>query len=185
MLAYVPGEEDFIDADFNNVYDSKEVFTDLGDAYRDDNENLQFDTGEFSVPRGTSVVACPTVGIDGRAVLNSRPNTCDGQWGSVDVRKQGTIIFATSEAIITAGDLVVRISDLNDNSMPTGSLISAEKLSGSDQCTVKRAAPSVVPNTLLPIEAAIILDKCGKGDVIGVTVETPGKFATTQGFSLK
>ena len=40
ILAYVDGEEDFVDGNGNNVYDSGESFTDLGWAYRDDNNSV-------------------------------------------------------------------------------------------------------------------------------------------------
>ena len=76
ILAYAAGEEDFLDKNFNNVYDAGDTFTDLGNAFRDDNESLTFDTGEFSVPRTGSLSSgsgCPG--------LLGRPGTCDGVWG--------------------------------------------------------------------------------------------------------
>ena len=78
ILAYVSGEEDFVDSNFNNVYDCGETFTDLGTAFRDDNENGKFDTGEFSLPRDASPSTC------GTGVLPS-PQSGDGVWGAADV----------------------------------------------------------------------------------------------------
>ncbi len=67
ILAYSAGEEDFIDANFNNLFDCGESFTDLSTAYRDDtainmvvaggsNSGVPnpFVLGEFSVPRSSS-----------------------------------------------------------------------------------------------------------------------------------
>lgn len=145
ILAYVAGEEDFIDLNANNVYDSTEIFTDLGRAYRDDNGsavtglNGIFDAGEFQVPRsGTN--ACSAV--TGLCVG-------DGVWGPADVRRQTSIVFASGEANITGTFLTaveilaantggtypasmaspgidLTISDMNSysvNSVPTGSKI--------------------------------------------------------------
>lgn len=193
VLSYVQGEEDFDDANRNNVYDADEPFTDLGNAYRSDINsqaipsenakiaNYSFRQGlDFSVPRAGGV-ACAG-GESG--VLN----TCDGVWGANEVRKQHLIIFASSVAFFgtpsstgstvvgTATFLngfVVEVRDANGNSMPTGSTISAEKLAGSDQCTVKRALPSAVLNTYNPALVVVDVDKCQAGDSIGLTVTTP------------
>lgn len=153
ILAYVVGEEDFVDINGNNVYDfGIDTFTglDLGRAFRDDNSqsisgaNGSYDAGEFQVPRlGTSACAAGT-GCPG-----------DGVWGTADVRQQATLVLATSFANITgvfenleellpAGpiippattpsypasvvmpgiDLIIR--DLNGNSVPTGSKIEVD-----------------------------------------------------------
>lgn len=108
ILAYVAGEEDFIDANGNNVYDCSETFTDLGLAFRDDNgasitgKNDIFDTGEFQVPRIASASACAA----GNSALPSGavfgvPNTKDGVWGAADVRQQATVVFASGAANIS------------------------------------------------------------------------------------
>lgn len=187
ILAYVPGEEDFVDLNGNNVYEGGEPFTDLGNAYRDEYTstvggadgvaNAAFDTGEFIVPRAGSST-CLAMGTPNNGGVNGRPGTCDGVWGTVDVRVQTMVQFATSAASmvprdVTAGGFVVDIADLNGNSMPTGSTISAEKLSGSDDCTVKKTYPGIIPNTYAPTVASVMLDKCVSGDRIGVTLKTP------------
>ena len=192
VLAYVQGEEDFNDANRNNVYDAGESFTDLGNAYRSDinnqaipEENANFNNYsfrrglDFSVPRaGSSVCGGGENGV---------PNTCDGVWGANEVRKQHLIIFAGSNAafgelsfagLITVGSdtfvtgFQIGVSDRNGNSMPTGSTIFAEKLAGSDQCSVKRTFPSAVLNTYNPTLVVVNLEKCKAGDVIGLTITT-------------
>lgn len=187
VLAYVQGEKDFIDANFNNVYDTGEVFTDLGNAYRSDandqlrpsdnaiSSNWTYRPGEFTVPRGdaSNYVNC-TGGESGR------PNTCDGKWGAVDVRKQQLIIFATSvpldpssTAAVTRGSISLSLSDRNGNSMPTGTTLGAAKVSGSDTCNIKAVGPAIIANTYDPITVVINLDKCSASDVIRFTVTTP------------
>lgn len=51
VLATVAGEESFIDANGNNLYDDGEVFGDLAEAWRDDNDNgtYDLDLGEYFV----------------------------------------------------------------------------------------------------------------------------------------
>jgi hypothetical protein len=188
VMAYVPGEEDFVDANFNNVYDSGETFTDLGNAYRDDDDDATYDAGEFTVPRaGATTCAGGT---------NGRPNTCDGVWGTVDVRKQANIIFATSAANITGtltntvvgtstlGSLEVRIADTNGNSMPTGSAIAVEVTSASSSGCAARLPSSVVPNSLLPFQQTISTEKCRNGDRLTVKVTAPSGLVTFRDFTV-
>lgn len=144
ILAYASGEEDFVDANFNNVYDCGEGYTDLGIAYRDDTQIANpatgapgpvnaFITGEFSVPRTASTSTCG-------AGNTPTPQTGDGVWGAVDVRMQTALVFSTDGVTMgtptwtTAPDpqwqnspvttqLTVSIQDLNGNSVPTASTI--------------------------------------------------------------
>ena len=203
ILAYVPGEEDFKDGNFNNIYDPGEAYDDLGNAYRDDNSNGLFDLGEFTVPRGTTNVSCPTVGFDGRAILNSVQNTCDGQWGPVEVRKQTTIIVATSKADLSnysfANDrsyFDIRVQDLNKNAMPAGTKIAAEVALAlplppaagasapttpiASSCVVKNVTPETIGNNSAPTVVRVTLDGCNTGDRIRVTATSPGGTVSPQ-----
>ena len=179
VLAYVEGEEDFVDLNGNNIYDSGESFTDLGRAFRDDNPANEtdslpvytYDAGEFQVPR-TSVAAC----VAGAGCAG------DGVWGTADVRRQSTIIFATSAAVITptapsiAGVSFV-VADGNGNSMPTGSLITVSAVDGTPDnnngCTVVAGSTAVIPNTLNPFPWSASLSKCASGDSVIIEIKTP------------
>jgi hypothetical protein len=143
VMAYVPGEEDFVDANGNNVYDVGEAFTDLGNALMDANQNGIYDAGEFTVPRAGSI-ACP-IGAGRSVLLDGRPNTCDGVWGAADVRRQAQVVFASSAPVfgstsVTKGTFInaitkkeyeevtsvsVNVQDINGNSMPTGTEVYA------------------------------------------------------------
>jgi hypothetical protein len=152
ILAYAAGEEDFVDANFNNVYDCLETWTDLTNAYRDDAATSPgstipgglgnaFIAGEFSVPRSSSSSAC------GAGVAPS-PVAGDSVWGVADVRSQAIVIFSTdgfnvvsplwssaadpqwNNGTVTTG-LTVQIQDLNGNSVPTGSTILVEVVDNS------------------------------------------------------
>ena len=195
ILAYVQGEEDFVDTNFNNVYDFGEPFTDLGNAYRSDandralpsdnlnTSNLTYRTGEFSVPRAGASI-CPA------NAESSRPGTCDGVWGANEVRKQHVVIFATSGAVVTnesksTSQISFTLSDQNGNSVPTGSVLTGEKLSGNDDCVVKKVTPSLVGNSLDPALVVISLDKCVSGSIIGFSSTTPlTKTVTSKNFKL-
>lgn len=200
ILAYVAGEEDFVDSNFNNVYDCGESFTDLGTAFRDDNENGIFDTGEFSVPRNAESSTC---GV-GRVPV---PQSGDGVWGSADVRRQAIIVFATSQASITgvfqppvtsttvSGTLTtfvtetvgldVVVADLNGNSMPTGTAITlsvTDRTSDANTCQLVGASSFIVPNTLSPYNLTAGFKGCRSGDLINVKVTSPLNLSTTRDF---
>lgn len=187
ILSYVQGEEDFVDANFNNKYDPGESFTDLGNAYRDDDESGDFSVGEFSVPR-TGNSTC-TGGENGR------PNTCDGVWGANEVRKEAVIVFATSQAMIATGPgfagaspnytgINLSISDLNDNSMATGTTLAAAKQSGSANCKVNGVLPVVIPNRFGAQPVEIDIESCQAGDRIRLTVTSTGGIQTLLSIAL-
>lgn len=181
ILAYTPGEEDFDDENFNNQYDIGEKFTDMGNAYRDDNGDLVFTVTEFSVPRAGNLACLSGVG---------RQNTCDGKWGVNEVRDQGILVLATSQAIITpvttiSANLIVKVTDLNKNSMPVGTILTAEKKSGGDNCTVIKVTPATIPNRYDAQDVSVDLDKCVAGDVVRVTVTSPKGVITSLPITLK
>jgi hypothetical protein len=184
ILAYAAGEEDFVDANFNNVYDCGERWFDLNTAFRDDNESRAFDTGEFSVPRAPSPSACANA-------ATPSPTAGDGVWGTADVRMQSTIVFATGNAVIrgsviaatatTPATLDFTIADGNGNSMPTGSDV---VVSGP----VGGCAPSggvftaKIANTLAPSLISLPLSNCTAGDAVSVEVTSPLKLVTRAAF---
>ena len=186
ILAYVAGEEDFVDVNGNNVYDSGEPFTDLGRAFRDDNgtvvsgANGSFDTGEFQVPRAGVAVCTQGTGCPG-----------DGVWGAADVRRQATIIFASGVATIagtpSTSGITVTISDANGNSVPTGSTIVAtmtDLTSGLTNCTLTSASSATVFNTLLPTAASFGFKDCATGDQVNIKVTTPLGTITSRDFAI-
>lgn len=184
ILAYAAGEEDFVDRNFNNVFDAGDTFTDLGNAFRDDNENSAFDAGEFSVPRTGSTTSgneCPG--------WLGRPGTCDGAWGIADVRKQAIIIFASGEAVITknsmtSSNLSYKVSDKNSHSVPTGSTVTVTAVSSSGNCAVISGATQTIPSTLDPSDFETGFSLCATGDQIIVSVKTPLGLTKTQGFTV-
>ena len=212
ILAYAAGEENFVDANFNNVFDCGELFTDLGTAYRDDTATASgvfnpFVVGEFSVPRSASASSCATGS-------SPSPSSGDRVWGAADVRGQVLIVFSTDDLIITnpqptsAADpqwnssqvttkLTVSIQDLNGRSVPTGSTIAAEVIDNTAKqpsdgnataptfgtCALVSKSHTAVPDSLDPLKLTVDLKQCVAGDQISVTVTTPA-VAKTYTFTL-
>lgn len=197
ILAYAAGEENFVDANFNNVYDCGESFSDIGTAYRDDNESGAFDLGEFSVPRSATVSSCA-------AGATPSPNSGDGVWGAADVRGQLLVVFSTDDFIIAnpqttsatdpkwnnsvvATKLTVSIEDLNGRSVPTGSTIAPAVITdnspkspsdGATQaaygtCALVSQSHTAVPDSLGPLVLTLDLKQCVAGDQISIKVTTP------------
>lgn len=188
ILAYVAGEEDFVDKNFNNVYDAGDTFTDLGNAFRDDNENLTFNAGEFSVPRTGAV----TTGNDCPGLLG-RPGTCDGVWGAADVRKQGVIVFASGNALVSGtfqtainsvrSGLDIVVKDINNNSMPVATAIAVtvvDRSTVTSSCQLVGETDFVVANSLSPTLITVGLNNCVAGDIIKVKVTSPNKVETVK-----
>jgi Bacterial Ig-like domain (group 1) len=178
ILAYTPGEEDFVDANGNNVYDSGEAFTDLGNAHLDADFSGSYDGGEFTVPR-TGAVAC-TPG------LNGRPGTCDGVWGGIDVRAQAMVVFASSVPVFsvpvyTGASFSISVADVNGNSMPTGTSVALQVINSdvpdtdSVVCTLVSSSTVSIANVIGPtrVTASVSGCKSATGDRISITTTSP------------
>lgn len=184
VLAYTPGDEDFTDLNGNNRWDPGEPFTDLGLAYRDDDENGQYDPGEFFAPRDGGV-ACA-------GGPHGRRDTCDGRWGAADVRVATVVVFATQRADIGlpqpplaagSGSASITVRDLNGNSVPTSSALSVGvRATEGSQCVAELTSESTVDNRRGPTSAVVRYDKCVAGDEITLSVRTPRGFVTSRSY---
>lgn len=99
ILAWLEGEEAYVDLNGNGRYDAGEPFWDSGRLFRDDNESLAYDFGVDELNVGTSLTgamglgtaACdPPTGygsyLNLQSIPLSEPNTCDGKWGKTLIR---------------------------------------------------------------------------------------------------
>jgi len=189
ILAYMDGEESFVDLNSDNIWQFGETFYDVGTVYRDDNESGIFDPlTEQTYPGGAvGVSACAGVTYSYPSVANS----CDGTWSSsIRVRRQVVIALATTSASVTAvsgralGGFTVRVTDMNGNSMPTGTAVSAAVKTAAATCTVTSVSPNAVLNSPNGGNHGIRLD--GAADCatvrVDVTVTPPSGSATIVGF---
>jgi len=191
VLAYAEGLKQFIDVNGNNAYDvGIDGLLDLGDAYRDDNENGQYDLGEFVIPKGGTQVCAGSGGAS-----PSRADTCTGAATlAATVRQELVLMIPSSAAAFT----VVSPADTTDitfvtvrlNSaahpllpMPAGTVVSADALSSA--CKIGKISPTIVPNTApgTPISQlgsthSIGLTGCG-GSTIVITATSPSGVIST------
>lgn len=201
ILAYMDGEESFIDQNGDNIWQSGETFYDVGLAYRDDNGNGAYDIATEQTYPGGSTGATPCEGAGAGvgaasgevATLGRRPsvdNTCDGVWSSqIRVRQQTVIVLASHKATVSllggrlSSGFNVRVADDRGNAMPTGTTVTAAVVGTSATCTI--------------LSVGVVLDKPPDADVhyvrmddapdctsvsVDVTVTTPGGYATTTNF---
>lgn len=190
VLAYTNGTKDYVDLNANNRFDPTDTLSDIGDAYRDDNENGLFDAGEFTLPRG-GAVACTGSG----GPFPGRANTCDGLLATT-VRQQAVILFASSTPSIqitaqsTAGiqfrlrssPIAPALSSLLP--MPAGTTVAASALGGTCAIASVQGAPvvNVIPtnNPLqdLATAHAVNLTNCVAGNTVTITITAPSGLAT-------
>lgn len=191
ILAYAEGTKDYIDNNGDNRFGTGDTLIDIGDAYRDDNENDAYDAaGEFLIPRsGTSV--CTGSGDAAPA----RANTCDGRLATT-VRKQAIILLSDSTPntpnYTGAADRVefqLASSGNLNLPMPAGTTVTAEAVDRtpstpavvSPTCTVTRVlgspvaniAPGPVPNDNLSTTVTALLEGCNGGDFVTFEITTP------------
>lgn len=186
VLAYMDGEEVFVDANGNNKYDVGETFFDMGQPFLDNNENNTYDTGEQRV--GDSSLAGSGIGNQNCAAhafqVSNVGGTCDGVWGATRVRAPQVIVFSTSFAQpgvfsgVSRAGFTVQVADQNGNAMPVGSTLTTS-LSGGQNCSVVSIVPSTIASTTESTVHGIVIrsgtatgDTCG-GAAITVNITTP------------
>ena len=200
ILAYLPGEESFDDKNGDNYWSEGETFYPIGRPYIDANVSSSFDSGDQLI--GDSDPGTGTCDASG---YPSKASTCDTSvWRSdVLVRKQIVIVQATSNAVITKTSwtinaLAVYISDANktvsNNSMPTGSTISAvvkpatlTDIDGNEvagKCALAGLSLDKTQATTLASDVIVYLNGASDCTVasIAVTVTAPSGTKTTVTF---
>lgn len=136
ILAYTTGEESYLDANGDDIYDAGDTLTtDLGEAYLDNNNNGNFDQGvdELVDLNGNFTYDGPNGLYDGESCNNTN---CGGS--RVHVRNWLNIVMSGSNGFIsnlslannsnvTAGNtdtITFNLTDANGNVMPTGTTLS-------------------------------------------------------------
>ncbi len=97
VVSYSIGEESFVDLNGNNQFDpATETFTDLGFIYVDNLETATYNPSTHQViPFTTPQGACVSSPV-GVFSVPSKPNTCDGKWGTAHVRRATVIVLSGS-----------------------------------------------------------------------------------------
>ena len=195
VLAFMDGEEYFIDANNNNRYDEGELFEDLGTHYLDKDESLEFvasyknlvtltDEGEVTYPIPPVAIGtkgCPTNSNIGLSVAG----TCNGKWDRLTkVRRAITIIFSgahiaqpgeyhesipevyhTKTLSATIGGITVLLSDHDGNPLPADAKISVEVLKPEGDQCEAKLGGDVIGSTTEPTIHTARLQKCIGGGI--------------------
>ncbi len=200
VLAYTEGTKDYTDVNANNRFDAGDTLVQLGDAYRDDDENGQFDVGEFRIPRNVSGAICAQAG----APFPSIAGSCDGALATT-VRQQATILFSSSSAVRTDLNVVrdgannptgvdVRIGSADNPllPMPAGTRVAMAVVDSNTtdgaSCAISFGPTGTpIPNTLpgnnvladLSTWHSVSLQNCRAGDSLRITVTAPSGLVTS------
>jgi hypothetical protein len=191
VLAYAVGNKTFSDTNQNNSFDpGVDTLFDIGDPYRDDNENGIYDSNEFTIPlNGTGV--CNGSGEPAPGVTH----TCDGTLATY-VRQQVIILNSPSSPEDIGQTLnianppgsfsfLLRSDSVNRLPMPVGTTVTASSITNTSTCKVNNVSvpavgnisPGIVTNGSYPDLATaetVTLAGCIASDQILVKVTSPG-----------
>lgn len=203
VIAYVEGDKDYIDRDGDNQFSAGDVFThNIGDFFRDDNENNQYDSvaGEFVYRKGASGATCAPSTFSQPNILG----TCDNGL-SATLRYQfvlglaaDTPLFIGLPSTLTANPADNLESPKNVNfqmfgnsaqtlSMASGTTISVDAEGGSCEAEFINGnitIPDIVDLSNQTVNAGnvsygFVYTGCQRNDKVKITVTTPAPSATT------
>jgi len=167
VIAWMVGEEAYVDLNGNGRYDEGEPFTDSGRIFRDDNHNGVYDFEIDELNLGETVAQAP--GLGGVPCIEpthpqlvsvpSVPNTCDGRWGLTLIRTSVTLPTSTFSgagiALIGApalsGNLAVfstapwMFVNANPVSAPAGTTVAVA--AAPVGCTLTLGGDTTIPGT--------------------------------------
>jgi Bacterial Ig-like domain (group 1) len=207
VLAYTEGTKDYVDSNSSNSFDAGDNLIQLGDAYRDDNEDGVFNAANdgFRISRNVSGAACTSQG----APFPSITGTCDNLLATT-VREQATIMFSSSSPVLSAPVLT---DDVDGNPislvftmgsfdhpllpMPAGTIIEATAVDttagngvtcavtfGPTGTPLPNISPGTNPSASLATSHEVNLKDCRAGDRLVIDVTVPSKLKTPIPFTL-
>lgn len=197
VVAYVEGDKAYRDVDGDNMYtEGKDVLlNNIGNFFRDDNENNQYDAGEFIYKRSNGTTQCVASSLSQPNIQN----TCDTKLDAV-LRQQLRFAFADqtptfvvlNAASAAKGSFNFQVfgNGLRTVPMPSGTTVSvaAKDLTENDQSceaeivggnlTVPNIVQLLLPNThpLVSndeVKYTVALRKCAVGDEVRITTTSP------------
>ena len=200
VIAFVEGDKSYTDIDGDNQFSVGDILThNIGDFFRDDNENNEYDSlnGEFVYRRGVTGTTCAQSSFNQPNILG----TCDDKL-TATLRYQFVLGLASSTPLyqrlpstLAAGTSTASFEMYGNSertiSMASGTTISVEGDGPSGTCEAEIVAgyvtvPSIVNlqggTSVVGIDAvsyAFSYSDCVAGDKVKVTVQTPAPAATT------
>ena len=196
VLAYTEGTKDYIDVNGNNKFDAGDQLLNIGDAYRDDNENGTYETarGEFLIPRGVGngTPSCANSG----GPFPSRQDTCDSSLQTT-VRQQAVILFSSSNVDLVTSSVsrgsvsfVLRskqnslipvpagttiASTATDSNTTDGAACAVDEVFGTP---VQNVQPGTNPIADIATSGVVTLKDCRAGDSVTIKVKVPSGLET-------
>jgi adhesin/invasin len=166
VLATVQGEETFIDANGNGLYDAGESFTDIGEPFIDQNDNSVWDTGEFYVDsNGNGVYDGPNGIWDGPNCPSGGCQSNKMIWDTINLAFTGNTNYcAVTPTTFNLGTVApatrsqtfqVMVGDLNLNVPVSETILVVTASQGTLAGTTNYTVPDVVP--FGPLEKSFIL----------------------------
>ena len=199
VLVTAIGSESFTDANGNGVYDSGELFTDLSEAFRDDDEDNFFDITyeEFFDFNGNGFHDTGN-GIFNGYLCSDTPYCTKGQ---VHVRTSAVITMSGSTATIKTSptrvnltasasqNVEITVYDVNGNPMPKDTTIEIATtngtISGDSSFTVRNSnQTSATPDKNIKFTVSIEPDSTSDSGSLTVTVTTPNGDVTTKSITV-
>ncbi len=203
VMAYVEGDKAYTDVNKDNSYTAgiDKLLTNIGDFFRDDNEDNKYNEGEFVYKRGATGTCTASTFINSNIA-----DTCDTKLDAI-LRYQMLFGFAEqtptynvlNQPLISTGSFVFQLFGNNTKTvpMPTGTILSVvakDLTENSLACEAEVSQGSLTigvrnlrtPSTFADIKNEDILykirlNRCEAGDVVRVrTVSPAGKTVTTE-----
>ena len=199
ILATAVGEESFTDINGNGVFDEGDLFNDLPEAWRDENEDGIRDSNEPFLDfksNGSYDVA------DGKfnGVLCDRPTSNDcGENQTLNVRRSLVLVMSGSSAYMQmvpstitfpnggAGSGILYFSDLHNQPMPAGTTVDISVSSGFKLLSGSSyTMPSTSSNQAwsLGVDVEGPADGTATNGLLTVETTTPNGLVTIQTFGL-
>ncbi|MDH5255681.1 MAG: Ig-like domain-containing protein [Gammaproteobacteria bacterium] len=196
IIATAIGEESFVDVNGNGIFDGIDTWTDLAEAFRDDDESGTYDPGEFFLDYNQDLVRSPADG-QFNGLLCAGPGSPAGGCSAnqkLTVSASNLIIMSGSTAKISdsaggdnfdvgfvtktgAGVITFTIGDFRDQPMPAETTI---KLEASAGITLGNPKSYTVPCTTFngPLQYSFFITSITGPGQLTLTVEVPSGLQT-------
>ncbi len=186
LLATAIGEETFVDANGNGIFDDPDSFTDLDEPFRDDNENGSYDVGEFFLDFDNSSSFTTADGQFNGLLCADTTGRCSAAEKTA-ISAGNLIIMSGSAAVISVnqnplnapGTLSVTVGDIRNQPMPAGTTVSAEVTNGKLVGPTEYEVPCTSVDSPLTFPFTVDADGTPSSGLLFITVETPRGLVTT------
>jgi hypothetical protein len=184
ILAVAKGEESFVDKNGNGIFDSGDTFTDIPEAFEDDNEDDTYVAGERYIDQNGNLTHD---GADGKfnGVLCQHPTLCGTT--SINVYKNLVLVMSGSALAVNVADpslsvtagskasasTTITIEDARGQRPPAGTTIEIAKSNGTILTPDSFTVPDSSSNGPIGYGLTIAGDGTTSSGLVTVKVTTP------------